>query len=217
MDRIEPTFSSNNIKEESTESSVDKSELPPNENHKPLNLASPKRRYLGQILDLLITWGVFIVCLYTTNKLNVQQDSAGIISVVFAGIYLILSDALPKGQSLGKKLLNISVINKQTGNYCTLWQSFLRNMLTPILGVIDAIFILSKKRQRIGDMIADTIVVKTANKQIKGANSAGCSLCSILVYNFKPAFWVLSIKAVRGNYESKINKKWIYSRCVNEF
>jgi len=160
MDRIKPTFSSNNIKEESIVSSVDKSELPPNENHKPLNLASPKRRYLGQFLDLLVTWGVFIVCLYTANKLDVQQDSAGIISVVFAGIYLILSDALPKGQSLGKKLLNISVINKQTGNYCTLWQSFLRNILTPILGVIDAIFILSKKRQRIGDMIADTIVVK---------------------------------------------------------
>lgn len=160
MDRIEPTFSSVNINDEKGITPIEENLYSREANYKPVNLASPKRRYLGQFIDILITWAVFIVFLYIGNSFSVPQDITGISSVFAACIYFIFSDALPKGQTLGKKLLNISVIDKQTGKYCTLWQSFLRNILTPVLGAIDAIFILSRKRQRIGDMMADTIVVK---------------------------------------------------------
>ena len=160
MDKIETTLSSRNFDEGKVIAPPKKNTSSQNTNYKSLNLASPKRRYLGQFIDILITWAVFIACLYVANKFAIQQDYAGIISVSMAGIYFVFSDALPNGQTVGKKLLNISVIDKQSGKYCSLWQSFLRNILTPVLGAIDAIFILSRKRQRIGDMMADTIVVK---------------------------------------------------------
>jgi uncharacterized RDD family membrane protein YckC len=147
MDRVEPLDRSVRFKEKDMQDKL-------------VILASPKRRYLGQFIDILVTWAVFLGCLFTANELSIQQDYAGIISVFVAAMYFVFSDALPKGQTLGKKFLNISVIDKRTGKYCTLWQSFLRNMFTPILGAIDAVFILSKKRQRIGDMMANTIVVK---------------------------------------------------------
>lgn len=147
MDRVEPSDRSVRLNEKGI-------------HNKPVILASPKRRYLGQFIDILVTWAVFLGCLFTANELNIQQDYAGIFSVFVAAIYFVFSDALPKGQTLGKKILNIAVIDKRTGKYCTLWQSFLRNIFTPMLGAIDAVFILSKKRQRIGDMMANTIVVK---------------------------------------------------------
>jgi len=161
MDRIEPTLSSLGVDEDTPFTYTDNNHSQI-DSYKPTNLASPRRRYLGQVIDILITWLVFIVFLHASNEISLHQDYAGIISISAAFIYFVFSDALPRGQTLGKKLLSISVVHKETGNYCTLWQSFLRNVLTPILGSIDALFILTKKRQRIGDMMANTVVVKNS-------------------------------------------------------
>ncbi|MFL7863932.1 MULTISPECIES: RDD family protein [Vibrio] len=132
-------------------------------------LASPGRRYIGQFIDLVVTWIIFLVTLLSLENLNFTEEESAIISIFLSISYLLLSDALPSGKSFGKRLLGISVIDKTTGKYCTIWQSFLRNVLTPLIGLIDAIFILSKRRQRLGDMAANTIVVesKIANKRLK--------------------------------------------------
>jgi uncharacterized RDD family membrane protein YckC len=159
MDRVEPTINDKKLVVEDHVSHQNNLSSSSEDNHNRLNLASPRRRYLGQLLDMLTTWGVFITCLFVMEKLSISQDYSGVFSISLACIYLFLSDALPKGQSLGKRILSISVVSKKTGKYCTLWQSFLRNILTPFLGALDVIFILSKERQRIGDMLADTVVV----------------------------------------------------------
>ncbi len=74
--------------------------------------------------------------------------------------YYALSDALPKGQSLGKKPFGLYVISKSTGKPCSVFQSLVRNVFSPVLGVVDAIIILGKGRQRIGDLMANTVVIK---------------------------------------------------------
>jgi uncharacterized RDD family membrane protein YckC len=70
---------------------------------------------------------------------------------------------MPNGQSIGKKLLSIKVVNKLDGKDCTLVESFLRNITTiiPFVAVLDMIMMFGNKRQRLGDRIADTIVVRT--------------------------------------------------------
>lgn len=78
-------------------------------------LASPGRRYFGQLIDFIVTWIVFIIVLSTLNAVGSPRDQTDVISIVVALSYLFLSDAL---------------------------------------------FILSKSRQRLGDMAAHTIVVK---------------------------------------------------------
>ncbi|MGB1009201.1 MAG: RDD family protein, partial [Thiolinea sp.] len=72
--------------------------------------------------------------------------------------YFLFNDALPNGQSLGKKLLKIRTISNNTGNSCSIIQSFLRNITTP-LGIFDWIFIFSRSRRRLGDLIASTAVI----------------------------------------------------------
>ncbi|MCR9418229.1 RDD family protein [Vibrio alginolyticus] len=118
-------------------------------------LASPGLRYLGQIIDGAISAAIFIFFLWLGTLIGLSQDSSGLIAFSAAAFYFLLSDGFAKGQSLGKKLLGISV----TGKSCSFPQSFFRNVLTPIIGMIDAIFILGKRRQRLGDKLAKTIVV----------------------------------------------------------
>lgn len=122
-------------------------------------LASPGRRYVGQIIDGAISWAIFLTVMAVTDYLQVGNDVEVLTSIAAAATYFIFSDALPQGKSIGKLVLGMSTINKSTGKSCTLWRAFLRNILSPIIGTIDALFILGKGRQRIGDKLANTIVV----------------------------------------------------------
>jgi uncharacterized RDD family membrane protein YckC len=56
------------------------------------------------------------------------------------------------------------VIDSRNGSPCTFGQSFVRNLLLSILGLIDWLFIFGEKRQRLGDKAATTLVVKVTEK-----------------------------------------------------
>ncbi len=55
----------------------------------------------------------------------------------------------------------MAVIDKDSGKPCDLVQSLVRNILTPLIGIIDCIFIIFGNKQRLGDMMANTVVVST--------------------------------------------------------
>ena len=78
----------------------------------------------------------------------------------FGLIYVLLADGLPGGQSFGKRINNTAVVDAETGAPCTFGQSFVRNIILTVLGIIDWLFIFGKKRQRLGDKAAGTVVVK---------------------------------------------------------
>lgn len=82
------------------------------------------------------------------------------ISFIFAIFYRFFSDGLNKGQSLGKQVMGISVVDAVSKRPCTIMKSFIRNLSLSVLRLIDLIFIFSKKRQRLGDRIANTIVIQ---------------------------------------------------------
>ncbi|NLS13271.1 RDD family protein [Vibrio sp. SM6] len=123
------------------------------------SLASPGKRYLGQFIDFAIAWLIFLFFIVSLKPFITQQHDIDIIALIFSGLYYVFCDALPRGKSVGKLFLKMSVIDKDNGQYCSLWQSFVRNVLNPIIGIVDGLFILSKKRQRLGDMAANTIVI----------------------------------------------------------
>lgn len=126
----------------------------------PKDLAHPGKRYQGQFIDGLISVALFALCMYITKTLFFEGIFSDLFVIIVPTAYFVLSDALPKGQSLGKKLLGLYVVSKSTGKPCTIWQSIIRNILTPVLGVIDAIVILGSSRQRLGDLMANTVVIK---------------------------------------------------------
>ncbi|WP_338846823.1 RDD family protein [Massilia sp. W12] len=72
--------------------------------------------------------------------------------------YFLLRDSIP-GQSVGKRLLGIRVVQIKSGLSCTWTNSFWRNF-SHVLFVIDALFAFGRQRMRLGDMAAGTIVVR---------------------------------------------------------
>jgi len=115
------------------------------------NLASVGSRFVAQIIDTLIA---LFVCL----PLIFIIGGFGIIALI---LYILFQDGLPGGQSIGKRFLNIAVIDKTNGEVCGFGKSFVRNFLLVIFGIIDSLFIFSESRQRLGDRLANTIVVNT--------------------------------------------------------
>jgi len=98
----------------------------------------------------------------------------------FAGpAYLLISDGLFNGKSLGKQLIGLKVISLASGNACSVRESILRNLILclgvalwriPLIGWILMLLILgfefimllgSKEGMRLGDEIAKTTVIET--------------------------------------------------------
>lgn len=105
----------------------------------------------------------------------------------FAGLaYLLISDGLFEGRSLGKQLIGLRVVSTVTDKACSVRESILRNFMLctgillwkiPLVGWIFMILILafefvmllgSKEGMRFGDEIAKTTVIEKKLKIKKG-------------------------------------------------
>lgn len=117
-------------------------------------LATKTSRFFADLIDVLV---VIVLTIFTFYLPVV--DLIGL-------AYYLFRDALPflGGQSIGKKLMKIRVImiekNKDmVGEYgAAFFRSFLQ--VIPVISIIDAIFIFGDRRQRLGDRIAKTNVIK---------------------------------------------------------
>ena len=123
-------------------------------------LASRGERLVGQLLDSLVGLFAIAVALVVASLMDTLGTVLFFASLLFAILYVFLADGLEGGQSYGKRMLGIAVVDATTGEPCTFGKSFIRNFLLAILGVIDWVFIFGKKRQRLGDKAANTIVIK---------------------------------------------------------
>jgi len=86
--------------------------------------------------------------------------------------YPLIKDGLPNGQSLGKRIFNIKVLNYENKSEpCSIGKSFVRNIVLfiPIVWVVEVVKIEENaEHRRWGDYLAKTIVVKLdKNKKIK--------------------------------------------------
>ncbi len=140
-------------------------------------LAGIGSRFAAFIVDLLIQMFVFIFALtalffagFDYSALIYELDFqiltfAITLLILFHLLYFSLLEPLMKGQTPGKKLFGIRVI-KQSGEPEGAIESVMRNFLRivyifPFLYLMDAFFvILSRNYKRIGDYVANTVVVK---------------------------------------------------------
>ena len=122
-------------------------------------LASTGSRYVAQIIDQIIALCFAFFVAFIWEIIGLKGDVAIVIPIYAA--YILFNDSMPNGQSIGKKILSIKVINKTSGQNCTLIEAFIRNITTviPILAVIDAVMVFGSKKQRMGDKMANTLVI----------------------------------------------------------
>ena len=83
------------------------------------------------------------------------------ISQFTCGIYGCFKDGIREGQSIGKGLMNLRVVDYATGNPGTLGQSCVRNCLCSWLDgcTCFCVPLISEDGRRISDHIAGTIVI----------------------------------------------------------
>jgi len=120
------------------------------------SLASPGARLGAQIIDSILV----VIIVFLSALIGMAAPPVAMVGVLVAVAYLLLADGLPQGQSVGKRVLDIAVIDRRTHQPCTYGQSFLRNFLLAVLGIFDWIFIFGRTHQRLGDRAANTIVVR---------------------------------------------------------
>jgi uncharacterized RDD family membrane protein YckC len=130
------------------------------------NLASLGDRFIAHFIDYII-FVLGIVLSVTIIIIAVSNDTlfgqilgvVGRLCLFPAFFYRLCADGLEGGQSYGKRLMKICVIDAISGKPCTFTKSLIRQIPLAFLGILDAAFIFSQSRQRLGDTIANTIVV----------------------------------------------------------
>ena len=135
-----------------------------------LPLAGPISRMLAVIVDLAaiaaIT-GILDKALSVAGVISPQLYSALKIVAAFVATlgYPIASEWLWRGQTLGKRLLGLRVIDAE-GRRVTLPQIIVRNLLRPV-DLLPAFYLvggvtcwLGRHHQRLGDLAARTIVIR---------------------------------------------------------
>lgn len=121
-----------------------------------LPLASAGDRLAARFLDGIVGWGGLMFSAFFFRSLGLGLS---LVLWVPSALYMLLADGMGTGQSLGKKWMKLAVVDERTGAPCTYGRSIVRNVVR-VLGMLDALFIFSAKRQRLGDKVAGTIVIK---------------------------------------------------------
>lgn len=139
-------------------------------------VASVGDRVLAALIDAGILFAYFVVVatvLYVLDaQLGINDDG---LSVIATGLYVImlfydlLCETFMNGQSFGKKVMKIKVV-KLDGTQPSIGSYFLRWMLrlvdiwlfTPAVAILA--ILVNGKGQRIGDIAANTTVVKLAEQ-----------------------------------------------------
>lgn len=145
--------------------------------------ASPSRRILAAVIDGALTTA-FVVFLFVVAERRAAQfllrpsrmaEFFGMfiafLPFLLAPIYPLFRDALG-GKSIGKLITGITAVNVVRRRHANLRDSFFRNapfllLMVPLLGVfigaglvlLITVQIVSGKRQRLGDGLADTVVM----------------------------------------------------------
>ncbi len=140
------------------------------------SLAGVGSRALALMLDTLIMFLIFIVVLiigaFVIGGLSSYwpgaSNWAGAILLIFFFLlqwgYFAISEILMKGQTFGKRQLDLRVI-KDSGAPITAYEAIGRNLLRAIdslpflYGVGILAVMLNKQNKRLGDMVAGTVVV----------------------------------------------------------
>ncbi len=143
-------------------------------------LASPFQRIAAYILDMILKWifiGILVIIMAISGsglKMFLSKSSTIfddyftigfiVILLLFFFCYNILFEIFMNGQTPGKSILNIRII-MDNGQYVTVYAVIIRNLfriidflpLYYITGIIS--MFVTKKNQRVGDIVAATIVV----------------------------------------------------------
>ena len=128
---------------------------------KKFKLASRMTRLYAFIIDFAL---ITVVSLILGHFLGVLLPFSYFLSEPLSNLFFIVGllfiDGFQKGRGIGKQLLSLQVLRLKDGKPCTYKNSFIRRLSGIILQPFDLLWLIGEKQQRIGDKLAQTVVVK---------------------------------------------------------
>jgi uncharacterized RDD family membrane protein YckC len=121
---------------------------------------------IDSILLMIVGWGLAMVMGGATSSgFNLQGAPALVWFLIAMGYYVAMEAT--SGGTLGKKAMGIKVVKADGGGPIDWQAAIIRNLLRIIDGLffylVGAIVVwVSKSRQRLGDMAAKTVVVRSS-------------------------------------------------------
>jgi uncharacterized RDD family membrane protein YckC len=137
-------------------------------------LGSLGDRIVGRIIDGAILVGYCILIFLTIGFSNIGSfiDNNGwliVLLILPVFFYDLLSEMLLNGQSVGKKIMGIKVISlsgnqPSFGQYLNRWVFRLVDFSFSFSLVALVMVAVTEKKQRLGDLVAGTVLVKTRSR-----------------------------------------------------
>ncbi|NUN51141.1 MAG: RDD family protein [Candidatus Brocadiae bacterium] len=136
------------------------------------DLAGPSHRLLAWLIDTMISfaliavvWMIVVLALMSAGMPGTAEAVGRTLAFAIGGGYYIVLEALSHGQTPGKKVMGIRVLDSR-GFRITPAQAAIRNLmravdLLPFCYLVGGISILCSRRGlRLGDLAAGTVVVR---------------------------------------------------------
>ena len=147
--------------------------------HAPLRFIYPKaplpERFGAYVVDQAIALGPVIMAGIFSFFFHLGTQSPAVrtfnylATVAWALYYTCTRDARPNGQSIGKEIFGLMVVNVRTNKPCTLGQAIKRGLALmflngiPLIGwLIEPIAVTTRDGRRIGDGVAGTQVIRAS-------------------------------------------------------
>jgi len=136
-------------------------------------LASLQDRALAFILDLVIMLAAFGIMAGVLSALFSFSDTAqSVVLFLLTGLfcfYSLIFEIFNQGRSIGKVAMKIQVIKLEGGqatfsDYAARWVFRMIDIYFSLGGIASILVMSSAKAQRIGDIIANTAVIKTKDR-----------------------------------------------------
>lgn len=144
-------------------------------------LAGPVSRCLALFIDILTISVIFQVLMPLLRLMNLTLGDIGgavaiLIQFMISETYFMVSELLGRGQTIGKKVLGLRVMDER-GLRLRPAQVIVRNLvriadMLPVMYFVGgACCFLSKRCQRLGDLAAGTVVIRSSKLRQPGVES----------------------------------------------
>ncbi len=165
--------------------------------------ASAADRLLARMLDTFILYIYLTICIAVMSTISMDffesRDLRNVLlSIMFLPlvIYFPFCELIFSGQTIGKRVQRIRVVQAD-GSRLKLTSALLRWVLDVLdisLGLGLPVIILSKKSQRIGDIAADTIVIKDSERFFGDNNPYAYDFAD---NNYRPTYPEAAVLSIR--------------------
>jgi uncharacterized RDD family membrane protein YckC len=133
-------------------------------------LAGRGRRLVATIIDALIVPMTAFALMMITGAYEHAEDYVGNRPIVSAILLAVGGYVVPngwllyrRGQTIGKLIFGVMMVEKSTDAVPPLWRLFARGLVFLALSVIDVVFIFRRDRACLHDLICSTRVVARAD------------------------------------------------------